>query len=108
MTKTLSKTWYFPEKSLILLEGVTLLGHLKHVCTVYPWDRYLFYTICSAVNEYLRNGMCDIINISTITTMASAIRNSKTDDERIPFDKFVQKTVCKSLYSSKRPYFISK
>ena len=108
MTETLSKTWHTSRKSFTLLEGVTLLGHLEHACTVCPWGRYLYCAIRSAVNHCIRTGMKDISKLSHISKMTSAIRDAKTDDEKILFDNFVQKKVCKSLYSSKKPCFITK
>ena len=52
--------------------------------------------------------MRHIKKMSQLSTMSSTIRDAKTDDEKILFDNFVQKKVCKSLYASKEPCFISK
>ena len=108
MLKTLTSTWHQARKSFTLLEGVTLLGHLEHACTVCPWGRHLFCAIRSAVNHCIRTNMRHIKKMSQLSTMSSTIRDAKTDDEKILFDNFVQKKVCKSLYASKEPCFISK
>ena len=107
MYNTLTTTWHHARKSFTLLEGVTLLGHLEHACTVCPWGRHLFCAIRSAVNHCIRNNMRNINTLSHLSTMASTIRDAKTDDEKVLFDRFVQKKISKSLYGSKKPCFIS-
>ena len=108
LVSTLKTTWHTSRKSFTLLEGVTLLGHLEHACTVCPWGKYLFCALRSAVNICLKTRTRAIAKLSDLSTMVSTVRDAKTADEQLLFDAFIQKKVSKSLYQSKEPCFISK
>ena len=49
-----------------------------------------------------------IFKISDLTTIASIIRDAKTDHEKILFDAFLQKKISKLLYQSNEPYYLTK
>ena len=108
LVSTLTSTWHTARKSFTLLEGVTLLGHLEHACTVCPWGKYLFCALRSAVNMCLKTRTRHMAKLSDLAVMVSTVRDVKTADEQILFDSFIQKKVSKSLYQSKEPCFISK
>ena len=52
--------------------------------------------------------MQDISKFSQLAIMAAQVREAKTSEEEVLFDRFVKAKVSKSLYKSKKPCFISK